>query len=51
MTGWEIDPGAWEITQDGNKRTEDFERSRDLTFTFAPRSSTEVEQGASRSLS
>ncbi len=43
MTGWEIDPGQWEITQDGNKRTEDFERSRDLTFTFAPRSSSELE--------
>jgi len=43
MTGWEIDPGKWEITQDGSKRTEDFERSRDLTFTFAPRSSTELE--------
>ncbi len=37
MTGWEIDPGKWEVTQDGGKRTEDFERSRDLTFTFAPR--------------
>jgi hypothetical protein len=43
MTGWEIDPGKWEITQDGKKRTEDFERSSDLTFTFAPRSSTELE--------
>ena len=43
MTGWEIDPGKWEITQDGNKRTEDFERSRDLAFTFPPRSSTELE--------
>jgi hypothetical protein len=43
MTGWEIDPGKWEITQDGSRRTEDFERSRDLTFKFAPRSSTELE--------
>jgi len=43
MTGWEIDPGKWEITQDGSKRTEDFERSRDLTFTFAPRTTTELE--------
>jgi hypothetical protein len=43
MTGWEIDPGKWEITQGTSKRTEDFERSRDLTFTFAPRSSTELE--------
>jgi hypothetical protein len=43
MTGWEIDPGKWEITQDGSKRTEDFERSRDLTFTFAPRTTTVLE--------
>jgi hypothetical protein len=43
MTGWEIDPGKWEITQDGSKRTEDFERSRDLTFTFAPRIASELE--------
>jgi hypothetical protein len=43
MTGWEIDPGKWEITQDGSKRTEDFERSRNLTFTFAPRTATVLE--------
>jgi hypothetical protein len=43
MTGWEIDPGTWEISQDGSKRIEVFERSRDLTFTFAPRSTSEVE--------
>ena len=40
MTGWEIDPGKWEISQDGVKRSEDFERSRDLVFTFAPRATT-----------
>jgi hypothetical protein len=43
ITGWEIDPGKWEITQGTSKRTEDFERSRDLTFTFAPRTSTELD--------
>ena len=43
MTGWEIDPGQWEISQGGSKRTEDFERSRDLTFTFAPRTATDLE--------
>jgi hypothetical protein len=43
MTGWEIDPGQWEITQGGSKRTEDFERSRDLTFTFAPGTTTDLE--------
>jgi len=43
MTGWEIDPGKWEITQGDSKRTEDFERSRELTFTFAPRTTTVLE--------
>jgi hypothetical protein len=43
MTGWEIDPGQWEITQDGNKHTEEFERSRELTFTLAPRATTSLE--------
>ena len=43
MTGWEIDPGKWEITQGASTRTEEFERSRDLTFTFAPRTTTELE--------
>jgi len=48
MTGWEIDPGKWEIIQGtrGNAdtdpivnvstRTESFERSTSLDFTFAP---------------
>ena len=46
MTGWEIDPGKWEITQgmqarlqsaplsDVSTRTEEFERSSDLEITF-----------------
>ena len=52
MTGWNIDPGVWEITQgvdtnDDDKadvaltsRTNRFERSSSLEFTFAPRSTT-----------
>ncbi len=51
MTGWEIDPGTWEIAQstqatenapleNTQTRSGDFERSRDLTFTFAPRTTT-----------
>ncbi len=43
MTGWEIDPGQWEITHDGNKRTDEFERSRELSFTLAPRATTSLE--------
>ncbi len=55
MTGWEIDPGKWEITQGrrGNAetdsvenvstRTESFERSTSLDFTFAPRATTVLE--------
>ena len=47
MTGWEIDPGQWEITQ-GTQTVEngpvigasthnaEFERSKDLPITFAP---------------
>ncbi len=51
MTGWNIDPGAWEITQglDANgddtagqttTRTATFERSRSLDFTLPPRATT-----------
>ena len=52
MTGWNIDPGDWEITQgiDTNDddqadlsietRTAKFERSRSVGFTFAPRATT-----------
>ena len=52
MTGWNIDPGVWEITQgvdtnnDDNadlnltSRTNAFERTGALEFTFAPRATT-----------
>jgi len=55
MTGWEIDPGKWEITQGtrGNAdtdpvqnvttRSESFERSTSLDFTFAPHMTTVLE--------
>lgn len=54
MTGWQIDPGEWEITQgtqateDGtvtsvSSRTETFERSRDVAVTFAPHTTTVLE--------
>ncbi len=52
MTGWNVDPGIWEITQgvdtngDDNadlnltNRTNTFERTGALEFTFAPRATT-----------
>ena len=43
MTGWEIDPGKWEMTQDSATRTIDFERGRDVEVTFAPRATTTIE--------
>lgn len=55
MTGWEIDPGKWEITQgtrgdsandaiqNASTRVEDFERSRSLDITFAPHTTTVLE--------
>ncbi len=55
MTGWEIDPGKWEITQgvtgasadaplsDSNTRTAEFERSSDLEITFPPHVTTVIE--------
>jgi hypothetical protein len=55
MTGWEIDPGKWEITQgvqgasadaalrDVNTRTAEFERSSDLEITFPPHETTVIE--------
>jgi hypothetical protein len=55
MTGWEVDPGKWEITQGvqgpakdaaviGVKKwSAEFERSRDLTLTFAPHATTVIE--------
>jgi hypothetical protein len=54
MTGWEVDPGQWEITQgiqsgEGvalagvKKWAAEFERSRDVTLTFAPHATTVLE--------
>jgi len=54
MTGWEIDPGKWEMTQgtaakeDGplagkTTRTVAFERSSELPVTFAPGTTTVIE--------
>jgi len=55
MTGWEIDPGKWEIMQgvqgstgngplrDVSTRTEEFERSRDVEITFPPHTTTVIE--------
>jgi hypothetical protein len=55
MTGWEIDPGKWEITQGTqadatagsmqatSKRTVDFERSKTLDVTFEPHTTTVLE--------
>ena len=55
MTGWEIDPGKWEITQDvqgasasaplrdASTRTVEFERSKDVEITFPPHATTVLE--------
>ena len=61
MTGWEIDPGQWTMTQgtqrgtgnaqpapdapieDVSTQTVPFERSRQITVTFAPRTTTVIE--------
>ena len=43
MTGWEIEPGKWEMTQDATTRTIDFERGRDVEVTFNPRTTTAIE--------
>jgi len=55
MTGWEIDPGKWEITQgvqgatsdaalsDMSTRSAEFERSRDLEISFPPHVTTVIE--------
>ncbi|MBT4483884.1 MAG: hypothetical protein HOC71_09430, partial [Candidatus Latescibacteria bacterium] len=52
MTGWDIEPGKWEVVQgidnDGddaadtiiNKQTVDFERTGELEFTFPPKKTT-----------
>ncbi|MGD0443929.1 MAG: hypothetical protein ABSA39_08330 [Edaphobacter sp.] len=55
MTGWEIDPGKWEVVQgvqgssadaplrDVTTRTVEFERSRDVDVTFPPHATTVLE--------
>jgi hypothetical protein len=55
MTGWEVDPGKWTVTQgtqaddlggpvkDVSTRTETFERSRGIEITFPPRTTTVLE--------
>ena len=55
MTGWEVDPGKWQMTQGtrGNgdtdpvqnttTRTVDFERSKSIEVTFAPHTTTVIE--------
>jgi hypothetical protein len=54
MTGWEVDPGQWEMvqgTQDAvtgaiqgqSTRTEAFERSKDVEITFPPHQTTVIE--------
>ena len=55
MTGWEVDPGKWTITQGTqaddlsgpvqnlSARTEQFERSRGVEVTFAPHTTTILE--------
>ncbi|HTV08075.1 MAG TPA: LamG domain-containing protein [Candidatus Aquilonibacter sp.] len=54
MTGWEVDPGEWQITRSTQAsdnapltgtttRTATFERSRSLDVTFAPRTTTVLE--------
>ena len=55
IIGWEVDPGKWEITQDlqgagkdaalvGVKKwSAEFERSKDVTLTFAPHATTVIE--------
>jgi hypothetical protein len=54
MTGWEVDPGKWEITQgtaesatapmqNGQTRTENFERSSSVPVTFPPHATTVIE--------
>ncbi|HEY5328380.1 MAG TPA: LamG domain-containing protein [Acidobacteriaceae bacterium] len=54
MTGWEIDPGMWEVTQslqtaengpfsNTQTRTENFERSSDIAIAFPPRTTTVLE--------
>jgi hypothetical protein len=43
MTGWEVDPGKWEMVQDGLKSTVEFERSKDVELTLAPHVTSVIE--------
>ncbi|GAC1417773.1 MAG: LamG domain-containing protein [Acidobacteriaceae bacterium] len=55
MTGWEVDPGTWEMTQgtkgsaeddavkDVTTKTADWERSKGVDVIFAPRTTTVIE--------
>lgn len=43
LTGWDVEPGKWEVTQDGVKREVDWERSRAIDVTLAPRKLTTIE--------
>jgi hypothetical protein len=44
MTGWEIDPGQWQLTQDdAAAQTVDFGRSQSLPITFPPGKTTTIE--------
>jgi hypothetical protein len=54
MTGWDVAPGVWRVTQrvpgsgsaverGGQSRHVEFERTRGLNFTFAPHVSTELD--------
>jgi len=43
MTGWDVEPGKWEMTQGGSStRTIDFERTKEVAITFAPQAVTEI---------
>jgi hypothetical protein len=43
MTGWDIEPGKWELRQGGETRTVEFGRSGEVEVTFPPRATTELE--------
>lgn len=43
MTGWDIDPGPWQLKQDGESRQVEWGRSQELALTFAPEKETVLE--------
>jgi hypothetical protein len=43
MTGWDLDPGKWEIRQGGETRTIDFGTSSEVEVVFPPRANTEID--------